>query len=311
MDVFAVAAAAIWSSQHTNKYVAPFWDQIGHIPDIVSDGVRLIAATLLPVAYPASYPVVLTILVAVAAAWLVRVAASRNDEARRWAAIAGACLAALGLCWAIYAPQDFYTPTFPGIEDRVNVVAIYPAAILAWAVLRACSTLAPKSAHAIALGAAAVVLAGYAVFDVRENRDWAQSWDVQKEVLAAIEEADPGDDDLVLVFGFPGETGPNVPTFNQSYDLWPAAQIRTESEIATYPVFEGAELACTAAGVEVDRLPTPLYWFINLNDRDTPKRTEYGAATFVDVEAGRSESIDSREDCETALTTFEPGEFRE
>ena len=113
------------------------------------------------------------------------------------------------------------------------------------------------------------------------------------------------------MFGFPGETGPNVPTFNQSYDLWPAAQIRTDSAIATYSVFDGAELACAPKGVQVDRLPTPLYWFINLNDRDTPKLTEYGGATFVDVAAGRSESIISREACEAALAEFEPGEFRE
>ena len=39
-------------------------------------------------------------------------------------------MVALGLCWAIFAPQAFYTPTFEGIEDRVNVLALYPAAIL-------------------------------------------------------------------------------------------------------------------------------------------------------------------------------------
>ena len=77
--------------------------------------------------------------------------------------------------------------------------------------------------------------------------------------------------------------------------------------VATYPVFDGAELACTPKGVQVDRLPTPLYWFINLNDRDTPKLTEYGGATFVDVAAGRSESIGSREACEAALERVRTG----
>lgn len=311
MDVCAVAAAAIWSSEHTYKYIAPFGDQVAHIPDILREGVDLVAASLAPVSYPAAYPALAAFAVVALALGVVALAARRSPEARRWAAVAGACAVALGLCWAIYAPQAFYTPTFPGIEDRVNVVAIYPAAILVWAVLRAAGTLDPRRGGALAAGAAALILAGYGVFDVLERRDWARSWEVQKDVLGAIEAAETGEADLVLVFGFPGETGPNVPTFNQSYDLWPAAQIRADSGIATYPVFEGAELACTEKGVEVGRLPTPLYWFINLNDRRTPKRTEYGGVTFVDVAAGRSDSIDSREACEAAMDEFEPGAFRE
>jgi len=311
MDVCAVAAAAIWSSDHTYKYIAPFEDQIAHIPDILRDGLDLVAASLVPVSYPAAYPAALTMLVIGAAIAVVWVAASRSPEARRWASVAGGCVLALGLCWAIYAPQAFYTPTFEGIEDRVNVVAIYPAAILVWAALRAAATLAPRNGGALAAGAAALVLVGYGAFDLLQQRDWARSWEVQQDVLAAIESADPGADDLVLVFDFPGETGPNVPTFNQSYDLWPAAQIRTDSDIATYPVFEGAELSCTSKGVAVERLPTPLYWFINLNDRETPKLTPYGGAVFVDVEGGRSEAIASRGNCDRALAAFPPGPWRE
>ena len=311
MDVCAVAAAAIWSSEHTYKYIAPFGNQIAHIPDILRDGIDLVAATLVPVSNPAAYPAVLAFVVIGAAVGVVAVAASRGREARRWAAVAGGCVLALGLCWAIYAPQAFYTPTFEGIEDRVNVVAIYPAAILVWAALRAAATLVPRNAGTLAAGAAALILVGYGAFDLRQQRDWARSWEVQQDVLDAIEEADPGESDLVLVFGFPGETGPNVPTFNQSYDLWPAAQIRTDSTVATYPVFEGAELTCTPRGVEVGRLPTPLYWFINLNDRDTAKLTPYGEAVFVDVEGGKSEAIASRGSCDRALESFPPGPWRE
>ena len=279
MDIAAVAAAAIWSSAHTEKYIAPFSDQLAHIPDILGEGANLIAASLLPVMAPAEFPVALTVAVLGIAAALLTVAALRGRESDaspsrwqpglRWAAIAGACLVALGLCWAIYAPQAFYTPAFRGIEDRVNVVAIYPAAILVYAVAQGASTVVPRNGRALVLAAVGLILAGYWATDLGQQRDWARSAEVQEEVLAAVDESEPGETDLVLVFGFAGETGPNVPTFNQSYDLWPAAQIRTNSDIETYPVFEGAEIECTAKGVEVAKLPTPLYWFINLNDRET------------------------------------------
>ena len=187
MDVCAVAAAAIWSSEHTNKYIAPFGDQIAHIPDILREGIDLVAASLAPVSYPAAYPAILAFAVIGATIAVVVVAARRSPEARRWAAVAGACAVALGLCWAVYAPQAFYTPTFEGIEDRVNVVAIYPAVILVWAVLRAAGTLVPRNGGAVVASAAALILIGYGAFDIRQQRDWGRSWEVQEEVLAAIE----------------------------------------------------------------------------------------------------------------------------
>ena len=80
MDVCAVAAAAIWSSEHTYKYIAPFGDQIAHIPDILREGIDLVAASLAPVSYPAAYPAILAF--AVIGAALAVVVVGGQEEPR-------------------------------------------------------------------------------------------------------------------------------------------------------------------------------------------------------------------------------------
>jgi hypothetical protein len=156
-----------------------------------------------------------------------------------------------------------------------------------------------------------VILAGYWTWDLRQQRDWLDAAGEQEPVLAAVERAAPQDNFLVLTFGAPGETGPQVPVFNQSWDLHPAAQLRTGRAIHTYPVFKGAELRCAPKGVAIEELPTPLYWQIAIKDRGTPGVTPYSAVVFVDVEGGRDELISSREQCERALKTFPPGPWND
>src|SRR5206468_8441236 len=118
-------------------------DQLGQVPHVAREGADLIAGTLLPVRIPAEIPDALTATVLVAVLVVLVLAAvrsrrrnggTRTPDGIRWLAIAGCALAALALCWAVFVPQVFYTPTFRGIEDRVNILALYPAAVLVWAV---------------------------------------------------------------------------------------------------------------------------------------------------------------------------------
>ncbi len=308
MDVAAVGAAALWTKAHTTKDVMDVSDQIGHIPDILGEGAKLIAGSLLPVDYPADLGTALTAAVIVTALAVLAAAFLRGGDGRRWAGIAGAALGGAFAAWAIYLPQAFYTPTFQGLEDRVNVVAVYFVAVFVWAALRAAGALVGRNGYGIALAGCAAVLAGYWANDLRQQNYWIDAVDEQEPVLAAVVAAEPRDDFLVLTFGAPGETGPQVPVFNQSWDLHPAAQLRIGLRtIHTYPVFEGAELRCAAKGVAIDELPTPLYWQIAIKDRGTPGVTPYGAVLFADVPAGRHELIGSREQCERALEKYPPG----
>jgi hypothetical protein len=318
IDIPAVAAAAIYTSENTNKHITGLGDQLAHIPDLVSGGAELIAGSLLPVAVPADLSVVLTVTVIGAALAVLVLAAlqaravSRTTGAGgiRWPLVALAALAALALCWAVYIPQAFYTPTFRGIEDRVNIVALYPAAVLVWAVLRSAGSLLPRNGYALAAAGAAAVAIGFGIQDFRQQDQWLRSTELQPEVLAAVERADPADGNIVLVFNYAGEVAPRVPILNVNYDLLPAARLVTDKDIDTYPVFEGSTVRCSPKGVAIDWLATPLYERIWLAEEGTAKLQPYGNVVMVDVGGERDELIASREQCTRVLAAYEPGRWR-
>jgi hypothetical protein len=317
MDLSAVGAAALYTRDHTNKHVADLGDQLAHVPDIVREGADLIAATLVPVSAPAAISPALTAIVLGAAAAVLVVVALRGRasteagprEGLRWVTVAVVSIAALALCWAIYLPQAFYTPTFRGLEDRVNVLALYPAAVLVWAVLRAAGGLVSRNGYPVAAAAAIAIAIGYALQDGRQERDWAEAAEQQEPVLEAVERLAPPEGALVLTFGHPGETAPGVPVFNASWDLLPAAQLLGKP-IHTYPVFEGAELKCSPDSFTVQKLTTPLYRVIHLYQRGTPETFPYSRVVFVDAGTGRHEVIRTQDQCLDALDTYPPGPFR-
>jgi hypothetical protein len=316
MDVSAVGAAAIYSLANTQKDTFGLSEQISHVPAVLREGAHLVAASLVPVDSPQEFPHALVavmgaILVAVLAVAVLRGRGSTHGagsrSALRWALVAAVALAVLALCWVVYLPQAFYTPTFHGIEDRINILALYPLAVLVWAVLRATGNLISRNGYAVAVAGATAILVGYGAHAYRHERDWATSARLQESVLAAVERASPPDGSLVLTFGHPAEVVSRIPVFNQSWDLWPAAQLRTASAIQAYPVFKGARLRCSPKGVAVDFLATPFYGVINLRDRGTAKLHSYSRVVFVDVAGGRDAVIRSPEQCAKVLHEFTPG----
>jgi hypothetical protein len=320
LDVPAVAAAAIYTGENTNKNVESLAEQLRHVPDIAREGADLITGTLLPVTIPAEMPAALTATVLAAAVAVLVLAAVRSRrgehgaEARpriRWPAVAVAALAALAVCWAIYVPQAFYTPTFRGIEDRVNILALYPAAVLVWAVMRAAGSLLQRNGYVLAIVGATCVATGYGIQDVRQQNQWLRSAELQPKVLAAVERAHPADGAVVLVFDYPAETARGVPVLNVNYDLKPAARLATSSEIDTYPVFAGSTLRCSPKGVAIDYLATPLYDRISVTEEGTAKLQPYSNVVFVDVGRRRHELIRSRTQCARALAAYRPGPWLE
>lgn len=315
LDIPAVATAALYTREHTNKGVKGLTEQVGHIPDIVREGADLIAGALLPVSVPADIAPALTAIVIGAALAVIVVATLRSRalvqdggaHEIRWPIVAAVALGALALCWAIFIPQAFYTPTFRGIEDRVNILALYPAAVLVWAVMRSAGSLVRQNGYLLAAAGASAVAIGYGIQDIRQQDQWLRSTELQPGVLAAIERAHPPDGAVVLVFGYPAETARGVPVLNTNYDLKPAAQLRTSSGIQSYPVFEGSRLRCSPKGVALDRLATPLYDRISPTEEGTAKLQPYSNIVFVDVGSGRHEPISSRAQCAEALRAYRPG----
>jgi hypothetical protein len=316
LDIPAVAAAAIYARENTNKHVETIAEQLRHVPDIASGGGEVIAATLLPVNSPAEISAALaaTVLAVALAVLVLSAVRSRPREDRAgthagipWPAVAGAALAALALCWAIFIPQAFYTPTFRGIEDRVNILAVYPAAVLAWAVMRSAGSLVRSNGYSLAVAGSIAVAVGYGIQDLGQQDHWLRSTELQQKVLGAVERAHPPDGAVVLVFDYPAETAPGVPVLNVNYDLKPAARLVTSSVIGTYPVFEGSKIRCSPKGIAIDYLATPLYDRISLTEEGTEKLQPYSNVVFVDVEKRQHELIRSRTQCARALEEFTPG----
>jgi hypothetical protein len=316
VDIPAVTAVAIFTAETTIKPIYGVADQLGQVPDVAGDGAKLIAGTLLPVTVPAEIPAGLTAIVIAAAIAILVLGATRSrrreggpgtSDGVRWLSVAGCALAALALCWAVFVPQVFYTPTFRGIEDRVNTLALYPAAVLVWAVLRAAGSLLPRHSYLFAAVCAVCVAIGFGIQDIRQQNQWLRSSDLQPKVLAAVERAHPPDGAVVLVFDYPAETARGVPVLNTNYDLRPAARLATGSEIDTYPVFAGSTIRCSPRGIALDYLATPLYERISVTEEGTAKLQPYSDVVFVDVGTGRHELIGSRSQCARALATYRPG----
>ena len=223
--------------------------------------------------------------------------------------MAAVSLAALALCWAIYLPQAFYTPTFRGLEDRVNVLALYPAVVLVWAVLRSAGGLVSRNGYPVAVAGAIAIVIGYARPGRTPGAGLGRSGGAPGTGAGGGRARVAPEGSLVLTFGHPGETAPGVPVFNASWDLHPAAQLLGKP-IHTYPVFEGARLKCSADSLTVQRLPTPLYWVIHLEQRGTPRTFPYSQVVFVDAETGRHAVIRTREQCLDALGQLPPGALR-
>jgi hypothetical protein len=320
LDIPAVAAAAIYTSQNTNKHIETLAQQLAHIPDVAGDGANVITGALLPVSIPANISTALTAsALGVALAVLVLAAlrrsrtASEDDPGRagiRWPAVAAVALGVLALCWVVYVPQAFYTPTFRGIEDRVNILALYPAAVLVWAVMRSAASLLGRNGYALAIAGSIAVAVGYGIQDLRQQDQWLRSTELQPQVLAAVERSHAPDGAVVLVFDYPAETARGVPVMNVNYDLKPAARLVTSTDIDTYPVFTGSTIRCSPKGVAIDYLATPLYQRISLAEEGTAKLQPYSNVVFVDVGTSRHEVIRSRAQCARALATYRPGPWR-
>jgi hypothetical protein len=315
IDIPAVAAAAIYTGENTNKHVEDLAEQLRHIPDVARDGADVIAGTLLPVSIPADISPIITAVALAAAVAILVLAALRwgapaqpdTADGTRWPLVAVAALGALVLCWAAYVPQAFYTPTFRGIEDRVNILALYPAAVLVWAVMRAAGSLLRRNGYPLAVAGAIAVAIGYGIQDFRQQDRWLRSTELQPKVLTAVERAHAPDGAVVLVFDYPAETARGVPVLNVNYDLKPAARIVTSSEIDTYPVFTGSTIRCSPKGVAIDYLATPLYQRISVTEEGTAKLQPYSNVVFVDVGKRWDEVIRSRAQCTRALRAYRPG----
>ena len=303
LDIPAVAAAAIYTREHTNKSVESLAAQLGHVPDIARDGADVIAGALLPVWIPADISPG-SPRSSSAARWrsssLPHCARSLAAGPRRRPGSAGRSWqpwrsAALALSWAIFVPQAFYTPTFRGIEDRVNIVALYPAVVLVWAVLRSAGSLLGRNGYRLAVAGAVAVAIGYWIQDFRQQDHWLRSTELQPGVLAAVERADARMAPSSWSSATRRRPRRGCPSWTPTTTSSPPRAWRPRREIDTYPVFTGSTIRCSPKGIAIDYLATPLYDRISVTEEGTAKLQPYSNVVFVDVadETARADPLTS------------------
>ena len=232
-------------------------------------------------------------------------------ELRRWLVVLGAGLVVLILGYAIYVPgTDYYNPLAPGVGNRVNAVPSIGWVLVLYAILMLGATLAfrglPRARllSSIGAGAACVLISISWVRSVNDYSDYfTGAYNEDVRVLTTIREAlpDPRPESTIWTFGQPVEFAPGVPVFGNTWDMTGSVQLQYDDPTLTSLVAEeGTTFYCRPGEV----LPGgPTYSVEGMPDTDFA--SPYGRTYFLDTSTGRTERIDSRQQCVKADQSFE------
>ncbi len=257
------------AGEHQQVRARPSRAQLRHVPDMLGRAPTLIAGSLLPAEGPGGHHAGIhrdrdrrrsRCPGACRPALARRPGQGEAGPGIRWPVVAVVALGALALCWAAFIPQAFYTPTFRGIEDRVNILALYPAAVLVWAVLRAAgSLLRAQRVPARRRGRGR-----------RRDRPTGSRTSVAGPLAALHRPPAEGAcrGRAGPRRGWRGRPGLRLPGGDRTRGARPRHQLRPqaggapgdlERRSTRYPVFRGSTIRCSPKGVAIDYLATPLY----------------------------------------------------
>ncbi|HEU5373287.1 MAG TPA: hypothetical protein VFU51_12935 [Gaiellaceae bacterium] len=252
VDVVVIVAALGWSANATRhvRHVASPHQMLSDVPAFVHQGVVLFADALLAFpgadAHPVLEAAVLVIVVLGLAAALVR--ARRGERAeRQWLLVAAASVVLLVVADVILL-GSFLHPLDHGIDNRANLLATYAYAPLVYACVMVLASLI-RHPRASAIGVACVCVIGVGwVLRVRsDERHWERSAALQKTTLAAIARELPvlPRHSSIVAVSFPGQTAPEVPVFDETWDLSGALELkRNDRSLEAFPVFSDGTLSC-------------------------------------------------------------------
>jgi hypothetical protein len=206
----------------------------------------------------------------------------------RWLAGAGAGIAFVIVGYAVLVPgEDFYTPLYPGIGNRINLMA--GIGMVALALSLAAIVLRPRIAIPLA---AAFLGVGYVVKLRDHSGDYTRSAAIQARELHGLRSLvpnPPAGTTIYLRQPTP-ETAPGVSTFSWRWDLSGATQVLyRDGSVHGYPIQRGNGLVCEADAVHPQGGGLETY------------SAPYGHAIAVDVDAGRAVGIDSRAQCRATM----------
>lgn len=271
---------------------------VHHAGTLADQALTLLAGTVAPFAGSRTWVLVLLLGVGGLIVWL------RPAATDPWlaAAILAAVLAAAS--YLIYVPADAtYEPLVPGVGNRINVGALLPLSVLAFAVARLAGGLAGGGRRAGAVAAAlwAVMLAGGLIRTRADRVLWDQASAQQGSVLAALHAAlpQPPRGASLLVFGSPGvvthfervgvaRVNEPVPVFSTWWELDVAVKLSYgRPDLDAYPIwsYQAPQIACGAHDV------------YQLGLDQVRHALAYGRTYVVDVETPSVVRLDSQAQC--------------
>jgi hypothetical protein len=310
-DLAVLALVYAWVYLHWKRSAPSASNVVAFVPRFVHDAVLLQTWTVVPIHLGRLGAAV--VLVAEVAVLAVAIQAFHRlgpeDAARaplgRWLVLAGSAVLALPFAWVLLLGSGALSPLGSGIDDRANIGAALPLALLAWSLAMLAATLVrllrPKGGHTAAVVLGALLLLGYA-WQARARADeWTRAAEHSRAVLAAIRGLPLPPRSTVYTFGAPAQTAPRVPVFIRFWELSAAVRVdRNDRSISAYPVYAGSHLVCGATGVHA-RLSV-------LDEREgLDPDSHYGQAVLVDVPSHASAVLRSRRDCLAELPRFHPG----
>jgi hypothetical protein len=257
IDFLAVVTALAWSANATRdvRHVASPTEMLSDIPAFVRQATVLFVDALL--AFPgadrhraleAAALVVVAVVVATAAIRVRR----RHDAPGRWLFVAAASGVVLVVAYVMLL-GSFLHPLDHGLDNRANVFAAFAYATLVYAcVMVAANVVARRVANVVGITCICLILVGYVLRVRSDEEHWEDAAALQRRTLAAIERELPTlpKDASVVAVSFPGETAPEVPVFEATWDLAGALQLQAEDRtIQAFPIFDDGTITCGARTV--------------------------------------------------------------
>jgi hypothetical protein len=273
---------------------------LADVPAFVRQGVVLFADALL--AFPGADRVPVLegggLIVVIAGVAVAVVQARRHPAAdRRWFVVAGAAVVLLAVADVVLL-GSFLHPLDHGVDNRLNLLATFAYAPLVYAcVMLLANLIRHPSANAIGVVCVCLIAFGWVLRVRSDEGDWVRAAGLQKATLASLERqlpVVPAHSSLVVV-SFPGQTAPEVPVFEETWDLAGALELtRHDRTLEAFPVFADGSLVCGAGGL-VARGPGSF------------GRQEISYGRLYLVSPDRHARLAGRSDCQHELPAFPLG----
>jgi hypothetical protein len=312
IDLAVAAVAGLWVGTQTDRPASSLSESLDHLGKIVSEGAVVLGRTLLPFGEQQTGLALAAIAIVYVAGLLVYLWYPRRFVGgtvwgiENWLGLLAAGLAIAALGWAMFVPADsYYTPSFYGMNNRVNgvagiglIIAIYGAMGTVGALLAAGLPRKKEIAVGVPLVLAICLGATYTHVVRRHTTIWRAAYMSERAALDRLRSEFPSLSPRTAFFvgEYPSYQTFGVPIFATNWDM--TGMVRMEYEDGTlnaYPLVSGFRIDCRPDGVGVKGIGAP------------ERTARYGIAVLVNVPSGRSTRPLGMRACKHAAGAYTPG----